>query len=149
MSAYRKDFDEIKYVSFLIKDDKHLEKYSYSIRREFQKKETSVKVSYTIRKEFDSNPVYNKKYLRAKIKPYNGKINTNFHNNELPKKGSEFISLSVISIASIFRISKNYCLQVFLGECKYVITEKKFIIILLMTWKFLLILMRKFLKKFR
>ena len=125
MSAYRKDFYEIKYVSFLIKDDKLLEKYSYSIRREFQKKETSVKVSYTIRKEFDSNPVYNKKYLRAKIKPYNGKINTNFHNNELPKKGSEFISLSVISIASIFRISKNYCPPVFLGECKYVITEKK------------------------
>ena len=149
MSAYRKDFDETKYVSFLIKDDKLLEKYSYSIRREFQKKEISVKVSYTIRKEFDSNPVYNKKYLRAKIKPYNGKINTNFHNNELPKKGSEFISLSVISIASIFRISKNYCPQVFLGECKYVITEKKFIIILLMIWKFLLILMRKFLKKFR
>ena len=86
MSAYRKDFDETKYVSFLIKDDKLLEKYSYSIRREFQKKEISVKVSYTIRKEFDSNPVYNKKYLRAKIKPYNGKINTNFHNNKLPKK---------------------------------------------------------------
>ena len=57
MSAYRKDFDETKYVSFLIKDDKLLEKYSYSIRREFQKKEISVKVSYTIRKEFDSNPV--------------------------------------------------------------------------------------------
>ena len=26
MSAYRKDFDETKYVSFLIKDDKLLEK---------------------------------------------------------------------------------------------------------------------------
>ena len=43
MSAYRKDFDEIKYVSFLIKDDKHLEKYSYSIRREFQKKKHQLK----------------------------------------------------------------------------------------------------------
>ena len=27
MSAYRKDFDETKYVSFLIKDNKLLEKY--------------------------------------------------------------------------------------------------------------------------
>ena len=27
MSAYRKDFDESKYMSFLIKDDELLEKY--------------------------------------------------------------------------------------------------------------------------
>ena len=27
MSAYRKDFDETKYMSFLIKDDELLEKY--------------------------------------------------------------------------------------------------------------------------
>ena len=28
MSAYRKDFDETKYISFLIKDDELLEKYN-------------------------------------------------------------------------------------------------------------------------
>ena len=28
MSAYRKDFDETKYLSFLIKDDELLEKYN-------------------------------------------------------------------------------------------------------------------------
>ena len=28
MSAYRKDFDKTKYMSFLIKDDKSLEKYN-------------------------------------------------------------------------------------------------------------------------
>ena len=28
MSAYRRDFDETKYISFLIKDDKLLEKYN-------------------------------------------------------------------------------------------------------------------------
>ena len=43
--------------------------------------EIENKVSYTIRNEFDSNPGYKKKYLRAKIKSYNGKTNTNFHNN--------------------------------------------------------------------
>ena len=42
-------------------------------------------------KEFDSEPVYNEKYLKAKIKSYNGKINTNFHDNEIPKEGSQFI----------------------------------------------------------
>ena len=38
-------------------------------------------VKNTIGKEFDNDPVYNEKYLKAKIKSYNGKINTNFHNN--------------------------------------------------------------------
>ena len=31
MSAYRDDFDEIKYIPFLIKDDKLLEKYTKNI----------------------------------------------------------------------------------------------------------------------
>ena len=34
-------------------------------------------------KEFDSDPVYNEKYLKTKIKSCNGKINTNFHNNQI------------------------------------------------------------------
>ena len=46
------------------------------------------KVSNIIKKEFDSTPVYNEKYLRTKINSYNGKINTNFHNNKISKEGS-------------------------------------------------------------
>ena len=44
MAAYRKDFDEAKFMYFLIKDDELLEKYN----------EILEKVS---------QPVYNKKYL--------------------------------------------------------------------------------------
>ena len=76
-------------------------------------------------KEFDSEPVYNEKYLKAKIKSYDGKIKTNFHNNKIPKEGSQFICLSVILIDSIFRTGRNYYPQGFLEECKYVIKEKK------------------------
>ena len=47
----------------MIKDDKLLEKYN----------EIWEKVKNSIRKEFDSKPVYNEKYLKAKIKSYNGK----------------------------------------------------------------------------
>ena len=42
------------------------------------------KVKNSIKKEFDSKPVYNEKYLKAKIKSYNGKINTDFQNNKIP-----------------------------------------------------------------
>ena len=78
MSAYRRDFDKTKYMSFLVKDDEFLEKYN-KIWEKFKN---------TINKEFDSDPVYNEQYLKAKIKYYNGKINSNFRNNNIPKVSS-------------------------------------------------------------
>ena len=30
--------------------------------------------------------MYNEKYLKPKIKSYNGKINTNIHNKKIPKE---------------------------------------------------------------
>ena len=95
MSAYGKDCDETKYVSFLIKDDKLLEKYNA-----LWEKINSLK------KEFDSEPVYNEKYLKAQIKSYDWKLNTNFRDNKIPKEGSQFIS--VLLIDSVFRAGKNY-----------------------------------------
>ena len=50
-------------MSFLIKDDKLLEKH----------KEIWEKVSNNIKKGVDSELVYNEKYLKTKIKSYEGK----------------------------------------------------------------------------
>ena len=58
--------------------------------------------------------MFDEKYLKAKIKSDNGKNNTNFHNNKIPKEGSQSICLSVILIDSVFRTGNNYCPQVFL-----------------------------------
>ena len=58
MSAYSRDFDETKYMSFLIKDDELSEKYNGIWE----------KVSKSIKKEFDSESVYNKKYQKTKLK---------------------------------------------------------------------------------
>ena len=49
MTAFRKDFDETKFMSLLIKDDQLLEKYN----------EIWEKVRDTLKREFDSIPVYN------------------------------------------------------------------------------------------
>ena len=54
LSAYRKDFDETKYMSFLIKDEL-LEKCN----------KIWEEVKNIIKKEFDSEPVYNEKYLKS------------------------------------------------------------------------------------
>ena len=58
MSAYSRDFDETKYMSFLIKDDELSEKYNGIWE----------KVSKSIKKEFDSESVYNKTYQKTKLK---------------------------------------------------------------------------------
>ena len=57
MSAYRKDFDETKSMSFSIKDDELLKRHNEI----WEKVENIIKNSY------------------------NGKIRTNFHNNKIPK----------------------------------------------------------------
>ena len=107
--------DLTKYMSFFIKDDELLERYN----------EIWEKIKNSIRKEFDSKPVHNEKYLNTKIKSYNGKINTNFHRNKIPREDSQFICLSLILINSVLRTGESYYPQVFLEECNYVVKEKK------------------------
>ena len=75
MSGYIKNFNEPKYMSFLVKEDELLKTYNKILN----------KVSISIKKEFDSEPVYNEKFLKTKIKSYEGKSNTNFHNSGTPK----------------------------------------------------------------
>ena len=58
MSAYRKNFDKTKCMSFLIKDEKLLKKYNEILK----------KISNIFKKEFGSKPAYNEKYVKTKIK---------------------------------------------------------------------------------
>ena len=60
------------------------------------------------KKKIGSKLLYNEKYLKPKTKSYNGKINTNFYNNKIPKEGSQCICLSVILIDSVYRKYKDY-----------------------------------------
>ena len=53
---HKEDFDETKYISFLIKDVELLEKSS----------EIWEKVKNSLKKEFDSELAYNEKYLKPK-----------------------------------------------------------------------------------
>ena len=95
---------------FFIEDAELLEKYN----------KIWDKVSNSVKKDFNSKPIANEKYL----KPYEGKINTNFHGKGIPKEGSHCIYSSVILIA-LFENCKNHYLQVFLEECKHIAKEKK------------------------
>ena len=85
------------------------------------------KISNLLKKEFDSEPVYDDKYIKTKIKTYNNKINTNFHVNEIPEDNECCTCLSVISLDCIVNLHKKYYPQIFLEECKYPVKKKKII----------------------
>ena len=83
---------------FFIKADELLEKYN----------KIWNKVNNSVKKGSDSELVYKTKYLKIKIKSYEGKISTNFHEIGMPQKSFLRICLSVILIGSDFKLSKNY-----------------------------------------
>ena len=72
-------------MSFLIKDDELLGKHNGILG----------KVRKVIDKGFHSEPIYNKKYLKFEIKSYEGKINSNFHNDKIPEEDSFLLYLPV------------------------------------------------------
>ena len=77
MSGCIKYFDNGgKSMSFIIKDDSVLVKYN-----EIWNKIKEIKGI-----KFHSNPVYDEKYIKAKVKGFNGVIKTNFLGNEYQKK---------------------------------------------------------------
>ena len=76
------------------------------------------------KKEFDNEPVYNKQYLKMKIK-YHGDEVTAFYDKETPKVDSNNFRLGGISLDFTLKKDKIYYAQVFSKECKYI--EKKLI----------------------
>ena len=76
----------------------------------------------------NSEPVYNDKYIKTKIKIYNDKVYTNFQHNKIPEDNKYCACLSVILLDSIFvNSNKEYYPQIFLEECKYAIKGRKIV----------------------
>ena len=101
MSGYIKYFQNgSKNVSFLIKDDEVWDKYD--------KVWDVIKDKLGIK--FHSEPVYEYKYLKAKVGEFDGVIKTNFLGNGMPKENMYYSCIACIIIdsdkkssASLFR----------------------------------------------
>ena len=66
-----------------------------------------------------SQPIYENKYLKAKVREFDGSIKTNFLGNNLPKENTYYACIACITIDSIFKMKKKNYPQVYLEECKY------------------------------
>ena len=57
--------------------------------------------------KFHSNPVYDEKYINAKVKEFNGVVNTNFWGNKVPKEGVHYTCITYLSIDSVMKREKK------------------------------------------
>ena len=98
MSGYIKYFENGgKNMSFLIKDDEVWEKYEQIW--DVIKNKLSIK--------FHSKPIYEQKYLKAKVREFDGVIKTNSLGNDRPKENMHYTCISCITIDSVIKIDKK------------------------------------------
>ena len=99
----------------MIKGNSVAIKYN-EIRNKFKK---------TLNIKFRSMPVYDEKYIKVKVKEFNGVVNKNFLDDELLKEDAHCACIACISIDSVMKMEKKNDLQVYLEEYKYKIKKRK------------------------
>ena len=97
MMGYIKYFDNGgKNVSFLIKDDKILNKYE----------EIWSVIKNKLGIKFHSEPVYDQTYIKAKVREFDGVIKRNLGNG-VPKENMHYTCTACITIDSVMRMDKK------------------------------------------
>ena len=99
VSAYVKSCDgqTNEWMYFLLEDDDLLEKYDT----------IWDKISADDKKEFDSEPVYNKIFLKTKIKPHGDEV-TDFFDKEISKVASNLTCSAIMSLDSTLKKSECF-----------------------------------------
>ena len=116
MTGYIKYFENgQKSMSVVIKEDDVLDKYN----------EIWDKIKETLNIKFHSMPVYDEKYIKAKVREFNGAIKTNFLGDKIPKESMHYTCIACITTDSVMRMEKKNYLQVYLEESKYRMKKTK------------------------
>ena len=97
MNVYRKYFENGgKSMSFVIKDDHVLDKYN----------EIWDKTKESLNK-FHSIPVYDEKYIKAKVREFNGVIKRHFLDDKILKENMQSTCIASITIDTIMKMKKK------------------------------------------
>ena len=57
--------------------------------------------------KFHSQPIYENKYLKAKVREFDGNIKTNFLGNNLPKENTYYTCIACITVDSVIKMNKK------------------------------------------
>ena len=96
-------------MSFLIKNSEVSEKYEdiWNI------------IKNRLNIKFHSQPIYENKYLKTKVREFDGNIKINFLGNNLQKENTYYTCIACITVDSVMNMNKKNYPQVYLEECKY------------------------------
>ena len=64
--------------------------------------------------KFHSEPIYENKYLKAKVREFNGNIKTNFLGNNVPKENTYYTCIACITVDSVLKINKKKIIHKFI-----------------------------------
>ena len=100
MNEYSKYFDNCsKNMSFFIRDDEVSDKLN----------EIWDLIKNKLGIIFYSEPIYDRNYIKAKVREFDGVIKTNFLGNKIPKENMHFTCIACVKIDCIKRMDKkNY-----------------------------------------
>ena len=96
-------------MSFLIKNSEVWEKYEAIW--------DAIKNKLNIKSH--SEPIHENKYLKTKVREFDGNIKTNFLGNNVPKENTYYTCIACIIIDSVMKMNKKNYPQVYLEECKH------------------------------
>ena len=114
MTGYIKYFENGgKNMSFMVKDGNVLGKCNKILD----------KIKEKLNIKFHRMLVYDKTYIKVKVREFDGKIKTNFLGNEVPKENMHYTCIACITIDSVMRMDKKNFPQVYLEEYKYRVKE--------------------------
>ena len=57
--------------------------------------------------KFHSMPIYDEKYIKARVREFSRVIKTNFLGNEIPKESMHYTCIACITIDSVMRMEKK------------------------------------------
>ena len=60
-----------------------------------------------LKSKFHSEPLYKYKYLKTKVKEYDGAIKTNFLGNDMPKENIHYTCIACITVDSVVKIDEK------------------------------------------
>ena len=56
-------------------------------------------------------PICDEKYIKTKVKAFNGVINTAFSDNEIPKERNHYTCIAAIIIDSVMKVDKKRTME--------------------------------------
>ena len=105
----------VEKISFKIEDESIYIRFS----------ETWNKIKKALNTRFHSQPIYDDKSIKTKVKAFSSVINTLFSDNKIPKEGNHYICIAAICIGSALQVDKKNYPHIYLEQCKYKIKRIK------------------------